>query len=464
MSDWKQIWQQKYDIVPAQLEKIKHKHTVVTAFNTNVDAVVKISGTQLSELAQKMHVSADMAQTGECQIDTPKDVLRGIIKCFISGNAEEWIVTSTEIYDWIKQNIGYDRLQMGGQGGIVANALAVLGVKKVVAHTASHPLLQAKQFLDLPNLFAIDENGKLRPARQINRLSDAPLIHWIIEFAKDDSLSLDDQTYTCPKANRFIASYDPSNINLDINNAFIQYADKNGYDYLVLSGFHGLKSEQNGVERIKTAAEIIKKWKSLHQQGIIHLELASTQDKNIRRAIIENIAPLADSLGLNDREALDALEIINPAQYEVLRQQELHAPQLFAICRQIMQKTQTSRLQMHMFGLYLTLQNKEFSISCNQNLHGMMLAATVAASKAGLGKLEKSADLLWAHQNVPTNLLTDELQNLAEFLQKPEILTDGIAELDDFNLIAVPTLIIAKPRTLVGMGDTISSVSLVAAR
>jgi ADP-dependent phosphofructokinase/glucokinase len=464
MTDLEQIWQQKYSTVPTQLKKIKHNSTVATAFNTNIDAVAKIDGATISELARKMNISADMIESGKCQIDTPKDVLRGIIKCFISGNAEEWIVNGAEIYDWLKQNIGYERLQMGGQGGIVANIMAVLGAEKVVAHTASHPLLQAEQFLDLPNLFAINENGNLQPARQINRADDTPLTHWIIEFAKDDSLILNGKNYICPKANRFIASYDPANLNLSINDAFIRHINENGYDYLILSGFHGLKSEQNGVEHIKAAAETIKKWKNLHQQGIIHLELASTQDKIIRRAIIENIAPIADSLGLNDRETLEVLEVINPAQYNIFKQQKLGAAQLFKICRQIMQTTHTPRLQMHMFGLYITLQNKNFRISPQQNLHGMLLAATIAASKAGLGKLEKSEDFLWAHQNNSITLSVSELQKLATFLQKPEILESGITEIDNLNIIAIPTLIVAKPRTLVGMGDTISSVSIVAAR
>ena len=304
----------------------------------------------------------------------------------------------------------------------------------------------------------------MQPAQKINRPDDIPLIHWIIEFAKGDSLILNGQTYTCPKANRFIASYDPANLALDINEAFVRYVNKNGYDYLILSGFHGLKAEQNGIERIKAAKKIIKKWKDLYPKGIIHLELASTQDKSIRSTIIENIAPLADSLGLNDREALEILEIINPEQYDTFKQQRLAAPQLLIICRQIMQKTQTSRLQLHMFGMYFTLQNKDFRISPKQNLHGMLLASTIAASKAGLGKLERRKDLLWANQNNQTNLATEELQNLATFLQKPEILTTGTTSLDELDIIAIPTLIVDNPLTLVGMGDTISSVSLVAAR
>ncbi|MCF6185217.1 MAG: hypothetical protein L3J56_11485, partial [Bacteroidales bacterium] len=61
-----------------------------------------------------------------------------------------------------------------------------------------------------------------------------------------------------------------------------------------------------------------------------------------------------------------------------------------------------------------------------------------------------------------------ELQSLSEFITESygenKLIETGIFEHTDFDIIAVPTIIIDKPVTLVGMGDTISSVSLIAAR
>lgn len=51
---------------------------------------------------------------------------------------------------------------------------------------------------------------------------------------------------------------------------------------------------------------------------------------------------------------------------------------------------------------------------------------------------------------------------LSEFLgNKNELLTTGIYTSDKFHCVAVPTILVDKPITLVGMGDTISSISLV---
>lgn len=458
------LWQEKYSCVPTQLQKVKEIGSVATAFNTNIDAVLKISGKRLTELIKEVNLSENEFVDSQTLLKTPKDVVRGIAKCFSRGIAEEWITDDKAVYEWMSRNLGYDRLQMGGQGGIVANALAVLGVQNVFVHTNSHPKLQAQQFLPLNNLLGIDENGKVRRAADIDRAAETPLIHWIIEFDIADSFTAWGKEFTCPKSNRFIATYDPANIDLVINPDFVKHLSQNGYDYLVLSGYHNLTSKRRGVELVAASVPLIENWKQNNPQGIIHLELASTQDKKVRVAIIEKIAPLADSLGFNEREALDALEIIDEQKYREIVHEKLTASRLFEILCVIKNKTKASRVQLHMFGLYITLQDKNFRITPEQNLRGMMLASTIAATKAGTGKIEDYDKLLWAYGKDVSETSIGSLCELSEHLQKDDLAETGICGYKSYDVIAVPTIIIEKPLTLVGMGDTISSVSLVGAR
>ena len=137
---------------------------------------------------------------------------------------------------------------------------------------------------------------------------------------------------------------------------------------------------------------------------------------------------------------------------------------MFEIVRLIKENTGAPRIQLHMFGLYITLQNADFRITPEENLRGMMLASTVAATKAGTGKIEENEKLLWAHGKKVSEISLNNLQELAEYLQKPELVQTGICQYENGNVIAVPTILIEKPLTLVGMGDTISSVSLIGAR
>lgn len=461
-ADLLKIWRQAYEIVPEQIKRAAEVKRVSTAFNTNIDAVTKISGKQLSALADSVGLTPADLQNPQTQINTPKDAVRGIIKCFTQGIAEEWLCENPDIDAWLGENLGKSRLQMGGQAGIIANVLATLGVQKVYVHTASHPALQAAQFINADNLLALDDEGNPHRASAVNR-PDIPLIHRIIEFDAGDSLDLFSQTYTCPKSNRFIATYDPANAVLKINDGFVRHLSANRFDYMILSGFHCLTAARDGLSRINEAAALINRWKTADPHGIIHLELASTQDKTIRRAIIEKIAPLVDSVGLNEREALEAAEIVAP-QVLTTATGRLSAARLLDILYNLKIRFKTPRMQLHFYGMYLTLQDKNFILTPEQNKRGMLLAATAAASKAAAGKIEKTADLLLAQgQNIGLTAVA-ALQNLAEFLQNPEFAATGISAYQGFNLIAVPTILVEKPRTLVGMGDTISALSLVGAR
>ena len=93
----------------------------------------------------------------------------------------------------------------------------------------------------------------------------------------------------------------------------------------------------------------------------------------------------------------------------------------------------------------------------------MCLAATVAAGKAGTGSLDNHDKLLWANgRDVCTEGL-EALQAVGGYIGDDNFINEGIGSYLDFDIIAVPTILIAKPVTLVGMGDTISSVSLIGA-
>ena len=464
-NDLKKLWAEKYKCVPTQLERIKEISVAATAFNTNIDAIVKISGNRLKTLLESSKMPVEMlTNIKQTQFDKPTDVLLGIVKCFSRGIAEEWVTEDEKIYKWIEKNLGYHHLQMGGQGGIIANTLALLGIKKVITHTNSHPKLQAEQFLDLENLFALDEHGDLKKATSISRSKDIPLIHWIIEFDKGDSFTYQGKSFTCPKSNRFIATYDPLNINLVMNEGFDKYMQNNPVEYLVLSGFHPLLSKNNGVELLKNAVPVIKNWQKANPKMITHLEIASTQDKVIRKNILKFIVPLAQSMGLNERETIDLLNVSGQKELAKKIEKETTSCHLFEALVFLKETLNIARIQLHMFGLYMTIQDKNFPYSAEQNLKGMMTASVVSSSKAFHGALEKYDDISLTKDYPPSDTGLKELTALAKMLKKPELAEIGVAEYKGYIISAIPTILIDKPKTLVGMGDTISSVSLLAGR
>ncbi|HXL72490.1 MAG TPA: ADP-dependent glucokinase/phosphofructokinase, partial [bacterium] len=141
---------------------------------------------------------------------------------------------------------------------------------------------------------------------------------------------------------------------------------------------------------------------------------------------------------------------------------------LFKGLLKIFEKLKPGRMQLHMFGLYITLAWNDWKQSAESMRDGMVFAATLAAAKAGTGSLEKEENLLWAQGREVSDQSLKELSALSAYLLKTYGIEGfeslGIAQTADFRVIAVPTILIEKPVTLVGMGDTISSLSLVGAR
>lgn len=461
--DVKNVWLTLFAGAAQTLGKVSEVKTAVTAFNTNVDAVLKISGKRLGKLIGEQGMTlAELQNIKQTKLVEPNDVLKGVFKCFVSGIAEEWLSEEKAVYDWMIDKLGYDRLQMGGQGGIVANVLGILGVNKVVAHTNSLPKTQAEQFLELENIVSFDENGQEKPAYKINRSNDVPMIHWIIEFDKGDEVCVDGKIFVCPKANRFIATYDPLNLRLVLDNHFIKAVTAQKADYVILSGMHALTANNNGVALVEKVLPIINSW---HNHGaIVHLEIASTQDIEVRKAILQKLATNVDSVGINERELIDILEVTGEEKLAKQCCEDCHAENLFRALLRVKEILKTPRIQLHFFGLYITLQNKSFRITPEQNRNGMMLAATVAAGKAGTGDINHRENLLWAQGQKVSDVGIKELKTIADIIEDDNLLTTGISQYAGFDVIAVPTILVEKPVTLVGMGDTISSVSLVGAR
>lgn len=458
----KKMWQKHYQIANRQLSKIKKVKAIATGFNANIDAIYKMSGQALSELIKEYNLSLDDLQNIEhCRILSETDFIKGVFKSFTQGAAEEWICEDEKIYHWLQNKIGYDYLQIGGQGGIMANVLASIGVHKVFAHANSLPELQAMQFAKLDNLLSFDEKGQIKPAYKINRKDDLPLIHWIIEFKRGDIIEIEGKKFKCPKANRFIATYDPLNLKLVLDENFMQNVKSEPLDFVILSGFHAALAKNDGEHLIENIAKRIDEWKKSAPNTVFHIEVASTQDILIRKAILKNLIGLADSIGINDRETIDLLEALDEkVLYKRCKEQTTAENLLKSLCK-IKEKTGVKRIQLHMFGLYITLQDKNFAITPEKNLKGMIAASVVAAAKAKTGLVDPKVVQTIPHDISDVGLI--ELESLSIALGQPELLTEGIGRYRSWDLIAIPTILIENPITLVGMGDTISSVSLVGA-
>jgi ADP-dependent phosphofructokinase/glucokinase len=224
----------------------------------------------------------------------------------------------------------------------------------------------------------------------------------------------------------------------------------------------------SGLKRIEQSWKDVELWKKSHPGCIVHFEFASTQDFVIRKALAETLATKADSVGCNEQEEIQILEALGETALARECAQSMDAVTLFRGLEKVFEKIKPGRIQLHMFGLYLTLAKNDWPQTSPQMRDGMAFAATIAADKAGTGSIEKEENLLWAQGQEVADHSLKELQALAGHLKSAYGIegfeNSGVGHNDSFRIVAVPTILIDKPVTLVGMGDTISSLSLVGAR
>lgn len=94
----------------------------------------------------------------------------------------------------------------------------------------------------------------------------------------------------------------------------------------------------------------------------------------------------------------------------------------------------------------------------------MILAATIAAAKALTGNVDDEKNLMAAKGEKVGEIGAKELCELSKHIGNGnKLIEEGICQVGDLIIVATPSIIIPKPKTLVGMGDTISSLSIVGA-
>ena len=138
------------------LKALKLIDGVAVGFNTNVDAIIEFRSNKIRELISNLQfdtvtlLSKILEWKGT--IEDPNDFIVGLCGCFEKGKASEWIIQNEETYQFLLRNLPSERIiSMGGQAGNMAHTLSVLGIPRVIVHSATLPN-------ELKNLFMKNKN------------------------------------------------------------------------------------------------------------------------------------------------------------------------------------------------------------------------------------------------------------------------------------------------------------------
>ncbi len=424
---------------------------VLLAYNTNVDAIKYLNPRDLEDRIEKAGKDEVFRYSEELpeKITQIPHLLGGILWSIRHGKAAELFVESCPVRFYMKR-WGWNELRMGGQVGIMANLLGGVYGIPVIAHVPQISKLQASLFKDGPIYVPKADGGELRfiHPREFNG-DEESLTHYIYEFPRGFEVF----GIKAPRENRFIGSADDYNPNLYIRSEFRENFEKiaERTELAIISGLQALTRE-NYAEPFE---EVERHLDILNEKGIpVHLEFAFTPDETVRKKLVEILGKFT-SVGLNEVELASVIEVLG--EKELARQLIAHDPvdpiAVVKAMERLAEITGVRRIHFHTYGYYLALT----SYTGEHVRDSLLFAALAAAAKAKLGDVRNLDDVDKA-LDVPVN---EKALDVERRLKEEFGLRKGIAKLDTGQLSFVPTKIVAKPKSTVGIGDTISSSAFV---
>ncbi|KAG9397315.1 ADP-specific phosphofructokinase/glucokinase [Carpediemonas membranifera] len=129
----------------------------------------------------------------------------------------------------------------------------------------------------------------------------APPVHVVLEYPADLALTFEGESFVVPKANRFIFTYDPTNMELHLDEHFLAKKDIVNQDWIALvSGYH-LLQEDILTDAFRTQhRELVQHFRD--NASWLHIELAYSDIHLVREFVLNDILPAGHSIGLNEIE------------------------------------------------------------------------------------------------------------------------------------------------------------------
>lgn len=466
---WDNLYKQN---LPDGFKAIRNAPGVVVGIHSVIDGLKRLDAAQLEAVLHakpalaKAALSAAAGTEVPLEINSPEDFVKGLFTSFSRGKALQLMIRDESTFNWMMDKLGYDFPRMGGTSGNMANSLSSLGFPLVVY---ANPLTQelADLFVESPNLKVIASDGTLKAPKEAAEGSGVKALHLIVEYTTGDSVTVDGKTITTPRSNRFIAAWNPVNNKLQINPIwkanFLRSA--NQFSHFVVSGFHILSERYPDgttyADYLRPVGEFLSEVREKNPGLRLHYEFASIASPLIRRGIIDEILPRVHSLGLNEVELGAVLHNVGADNEADAVQREAGAAAVMEGLDRLMRYTGLARIQLHDLGYYLTLTRPGYA-SQEVTRTGLVLAATLAASRTATGKVGTESEIVKGLDFTYTDAGLQRAIDIGRFIGSDTFAGTGMGMWNDWQVTFVPTRVVPKPVLTVGLGDLISASAFVA--
>lgn len=463
---------------------------ILCAYNVNVDSVYRVNGIEVSELlndCEKTQILKKL-ENPPGKILSKADFVAGLIYCMKNGCGAEWLVLEKTVFEFLKNRYFEKSLvRMGGNAGIMTNALSQLEASRVIPNIAVPSKIQLSLFsgesIYFPDL-AIESEEKSKAELKEN-IYAAPNsqdpIHFVFDFSEGETFSLYGTEIIVPRENRFIASCDNLNLRLYVNPAFEKYAIEHAseIDGALISGFHLLVENYPDGSSYETILRKVllqlKSWKAENDRVRIHLEFGHFANKKIANSVFLEFTPFMDSIGMNEDELASFRHFHGVPEEEILLMDVEAVGN--AVCK-LAVSHRLKKIIIHTREFVLIafktniestadfpalqdlrdLESSSLQRTAGSKLEAMKFGVSCAGAYAASGKLrgrkfvkEESSKL----QESPIG--KKQLELFLKYFNGQALGQGAYAFKGEYILCVLPTLLSNNPITTVGLGDTITA-------
>jgi len=436
MTNWRRLYARTID------ENLLRDCRAIVAYNEVIDKICELQNRDIFALR-----FIGMKKPSRAILESIEEFTFALDNSLKNGVACE-LHACDELFEILERRFSYHP-RIGGQAAIIGSLISRFSGRPAIIHP-DRMGIDLLSFLDKEELLVpIGADGKIRLAKPHKKccLSKSET-HLVFEFsAGQPAIS----SGICPRDNRLII--DPiSAIRFDPDFEEALPTISRMSDVLIIAGIDQMGKEyRSSFDRIISHIEIAKR---SNPAILTHLEITSMQSREKIRAVLEEILPIFDSIGLNEVELRSLISTMNKCRKF---SKEHLSPEEQIDAANILSDLGVKRIHIHTLGYHLRI-GKTNSIA--STIKSLIFSSAIGCTAAMIGKIPYPKDI--KNLLLSPSMIGLEVVNLlkSRLLHSPIVdpLIDGKAE----GIICVPAPIIESPRLTVGLGDCISGACVAA--
>jgi ADP-dependent phosphofructokinase/glucokinase len=444
----------------------------LTAFNVNIDAVVKINPQWVDWLVTQ----TDQHLKGANIEEMPRQVgslpaLIALLHAALKTGKSFYGGLEKSMEKWCRNNLSGVEFRVGGQAGIIANLMALL---RADSRLYTYPLSDELAYYiheDVKVPLYTENTLTWRNVRESGDPQAGTKVNWIFEYPKGVTCHFPQGKITTPRANRLILGSQEIGALSCFMPPIEQVISKlgAGADVAFMAGYHrGVVPEraESLDEFISLSRSQLIKLKADNPHLVVHIEYVPTKDPSIEAPLWLGLAGCFDSYGINENELPQLLTKLGEEELGQMIKKDENAYTLWKGAKRLQKIMGVTRLHLHNLGYYVLLLKEPYPVSPQTVRDSCLLASTVNAAKAMYGEVTSSEQILQARELSLSLIGTEQIKLFAAKAGEEGLPIDeefeqtGITRMGDHSVIVMPAHVYPNPVSTVGMGDTISSVSL----